>query len=167
MKQHDFCLQGSFMAIHGIGVLLTGRPGVGKSELALGLVTQGHRLVADDAPLFSQKDDHLVGRCPDSIRDQIEIRGLGIMNLRGLYGDAALAQSARLDLIIELDNDTGSRTVSEPEDRVFGVRRLQRIGTLMIPQRCLPMAPGRNLPLLADTLVRQFRSELDSDNSPA
>src|SRR3546814_7203704 len=79
------------MEVYSIGVLITGESGAGKSELALELITRGHRLVADDAPEFTQiTPDVLDGTCPEMLRDLIEVRGLGILNIRGMFGHTAV-----------------------------------------------------------------------------
>ena len=87
----------------GVGVLLTGQPGVGKSELALELVSRGHRLIADDAPEFSLvAPDTVEGSCPPALRDFMEVRGLGIVNVRALFGDSAVKPRRTLRLVINL-----------------------------------------------------------------
>ena len=85
------------------GVLIRGEPGIGKSHTALALIDRGHALVADDAPLFTQQDNgQIMGRCPELIQDLIEVRGLGLMNLRHLFGERALYPVHSLDMMIEL-----------------------------------------------------------------
>ena len=96
-------LHGVFMEIYSIGVLITGESGSGKSELALELVTRGHRLVADDAPEFTQiAPDVLDGTCPDLLQDLLEVRGLGVLNMRQMFGDTAVKKNKYLRLIVHL-----------------------------------------------------------------
>src|SRR5205814_9507726 len=96
-------LHGVFMEIFSIGVLITGEPGAGKSELALELISLGHRLVADDAPEFTQiAPDVLDGTCPDMLQDMLEVRGLGVMNIRQMFGDTAVKKNKYLRLIVHL-----------------------------------------------------------------
>ena len=91
------------MEIYSIGVLITGESGSGKSELALELVTRGHRLVADDAPEFTQiAPDVLDGTCPELLQDLLEVRGLGVLNVREMFGDTAVKQNKYLRLIVHL-----------------------------------------------------------------
>ena len=91
------------MEIYSIGVLITGESGSGKSELALELVTRGHRLVADDAPEFTQiAPDVLDGTCPDLLQDLLEVRGLGVLNVRQMFGDTAVKKNKYLRLIVHL-----------------------------------------------------------------
>ena len=87
-------LHGVFMEVHSIGVLLTGESGLGKSELALELISRGPRLVADDAPEFAQiAPDMLDGTCPEMLQDLLEVRGIGILNIREMYGDSAVIRN--------------------------------------------------------------------------
>src|SRR5690348_18072926 len=96
-------LHGVFMEVHSIGVLITGTPGSGKSELALELITRGHRLVADDAPEFTQiAPDVIDGSCPEILQDLLEVRGLGILNVREMFGQTSVKPSKYLRLIIHL-----------------------------------------------------------------
>ena len=96
-------LHGVFIEIYSIGVLITGEPGSGKSELALELITRGHRLVADDAPEFTQiAPDVLDGACPELLQDLLEVRGLGVLNIREMFGDTAVKRNKYLRLIVHL-----------------------------------------------------------------
>ena len=94
---------GVFLEILGSGVLLTGPSGIGKSELALGLIDRGHCLIADDVVVFSRRDDNKVlGICPEVLQDFLEVRGLGVIDVRAIYGDTAIKPSKELSLIIDL-----------------------------------------------------------------
>jgi HPr kinase/phosphorylase len=96
-------LHGVFLEVSGMGVLITGAPSAGKSELALELITRGHRLIADDAlEVFAVSPDTLEGRCPSLLLDFMEVRGLGVLNVRRLFGDTAVKQKKNLKLIIHL-----------------------------------------------------------------
>jgi HPr kinase/phosphorylase len=97
-------LHGVFMEVYSIGVLITGESGSGKSELALELITRGHRLVADDAPEFTQiAPDVLDGTCPEMLQDLLEVRGLGVLNIREMFGDTAVKRNKYLRLIVHLE----------------------------------------------------------------
>ncbi|HEX5487653.1 MAG TPA: HPr(Ser) kinase/phosphatase [Rhodanobacteraceae bacterium] len=146
-------LHGVFMEVYSIGVLITGTPGSGKSELALELVTRGHRLVADDAPEFSMiAPDVIDGTCPEILRDLLEVRGLGVLNVREMFGHTAVKSSKYLRLIVHL------RTVgNEPEDamvRLVGDVGVSEVLDARIPQITIPVAPGRNLAVLVEAAVR-------------
>src|SRR3546814_15302942 len=94
------------MEIYSIGVLVTGESGSGKSELALELVTRGHRLVADDAPEFTQiAPDVLDGTCPEMLQDLLEVRGMGVLNISEMFGDTAVKNNKYLRLIIHLRSE--------------------------------------------------------------
>lgn len=143
-------LHGVFMEVKGIGVLLTGQSGIGKSELALELLSRGHRLVADDAPEFTRTGPNtLNGCCPDLLRDFIEVRGLGVLNVRSLFGDSAVKPDKNLRLIINL------RQMSDMEiarmDRLEGNLRSRVFLDVEIPEITLPVAPGRNLAVLVES----------------
>ena len=146
-------LHGVFMEIFSLGLLITGDPSVGKSELALELVARGHRLVADDAPVFARTSpDTLNGRCPDVLRDFLEVRGLGILNIRAMFGDSAIKQNRTLRLILKLVPMTEEQM--HKIDRLHGARTTQTILGVEIPEITLPVAPGRNLAVLAEAAAR-------------
>ncbi len=149
-------LHGVFMEVHSIGVLITGESGLGKSELALELVTRGHRLVADDAPEFTQiAPDMLDGACPDMLQDLLEVRGIGILNIREMYGDTAVKRNKYLRLILHLQRqDTQSIGEGHELDRLFGDVGMRQVLDLEVPQITLPVAAGRNLAVLAEAAVR-------------
>lgn len=144
---------GVFMEVMGIGVLLTGKSGVGKSELALELLSRGQRLIADDAPEFARiAPDVLNGTCPEPLRDFLEVRGLGVLNVRAMFGDSAIKPGTYLRLIVHLERMTDQqlRTV----DRLRGSQHRRTLLGLEIPVVTLPVAPGRNLAVLVEVAVR-------------
>ncbi|ACL71815.1 HPr kinase [Thioalkalivibrio sulfidiphilus HL-EbGr7] len=146
-------VHGVFLEVLGIGLLLTGNSSVGKSELALELITRGHRLVADDAPEFARiTPDTLRGACPAVLQDFLEVRGLGVLNIRSMYGDSAIKDSKYLKLIIRLF-DLGNGEEQEL-DRLHGGRQSRTILGLEIPVISLPVAPGRNLAVMVEAAVR-------------
>lgn len=145
-------LHGVFMEVKGIGVLLVGDSGVGKSELALELLSRGHRIIADDAPEFSRSGpDTIMGACPPVLRDFIEVRGLGILNIRSLFGDSAVKQDKTLRLIVHLKQLTEGEMLRS--DRLEGSRRNRVILDVEIPEVTLLVAPGRNLAVLVEAAV--------------
>lgn len=146
-------IHGVFMEVMGSGILLTGESGIGKSELALDLISRGHRLIADDAPEFSRiAPDIINGTCPPLLREFLEVRGLGILNIRSIFGDSAVKPSKYLRLIISLENLTDEQL--HQVDRLRGSRRDRRVLNVCIPEITLPVAPGRNLSIAVETAVR-------------
>lgn len=147
-------LHGVFMEVHGLGVLLTGESGIGKSELALDLINRGHRLIADDAPEFSRVGpDTVRGSCPEILRDFLEVRGLGILNIREMFGDSAIKPSKNLRLIVKLLLMSGEQI--HQMDRLTGSYRGYHLLDVDIPEVIIPVAPGRSLAVLVEAAVRQ------------
>ena len=147
-------LHGVFMEIYSMGVLVTGESGSGKSELALELVTRGHRLVADDAPEFTQiAPDVLDGTCPELLQDMLELRGLGVLNIREMFGDTAVKRNKYLRLIVHL-----SKPSLEPSptglERLTGDIGTRRVLDLDVPMITLPVMAGRNLAVLTEAATR-------------
>ncbi|MBT8133616.1 MAG: HPr(Ser) kinase/phosphatase, partial [Gammaproteobacteria bacterium] len=146
-------LHGVFMEVHGTGVLITGESSVGKSELALDLISRGHRLVADDAPEFTRiGPDILDGRSPAILQGFMEVRGLGVLNIREMYGDNAIKRNKYLRLIVHMEkmNDDNLGTFN----RLTGQTEVQRILDVEIPVTIVPVAPGRNLSVIVEAAVR-------------
>ncbi len=147
-------LHGTLMEVYSIGVLLMGEAGAGKSELALELITRGHRLVADDAPEFTQiAPDVLDGVCPEMLQDLLEVRGLGVLNVREMFGDTSVKKNKYLRLIVELaapDAVAGG----DGMERLRGVTGYRQVLEVEIPSLTIPVAPGRNLAVLVEAAVR-------------
>jgi HPr kinase/phosphorylase len=153
------------MEVMGIGILLTGPSGVGNSELALELLSRGHRLVADDAPEFRRTaPDAVHGSCPPMLADFIEVRGLGILNVRAMYGNNAVMPHKRLHLIIHLQHLTENGNVSE-FDRLDSKQRHRSILGVDIPEVILPVAAGRDLAVIIEAAVRNHVLYLNGYNA--
>jgi len=142
---------GVFMDIFGQGVLLLAKSGFGKSEIALELITRGHRLVADDyVDLFREAPDTLVGRCPEDLKDYLEVRGLGFINVRNVFGSAAITQSKRATLIvhcIEWDDFPQERRGNYDIEEVT-------INGVVLPSVSIPVRPGRSMAVLVEVATR-------------
>ena len=158
-------LHGVFMDVMGIGVLITGPSGIGKSEVALELIARGHsRLIADDAPKFSRiAPDIVSGNCPEILRDFLEVRGLGIINVRKLYGDNSIKNEKYLRLIIQLEPMEQKQLMTL--DRLEGSYRARNVLDVEIPEITLPVAPGRNLAVLLECAVRNHILRMDGYNA--
>lgn len=145
-------LHGVFMDVLGLGVFITGNSGAGKSELALELISRGHGLVADDITEFSRiAPTVLEGRCPELLQDFIEVRGLGILNIRTIFGETACRRKMRLRLICHLERRQPGQ---DDPTRLPLQREQQDILGVSIPRVTLPVAAGRNLAVLLEAAVR-------------
>jgi len=146
-------VHGVLMEVMGIGVLLTGHSAIGKSELALELISRGHRLVADDAPEFIRvAPDTVRGSCPALLQDFLEVRGLGVLNIRAMFGDTAIKNGKNLRLVVDLmppDERKGAGG-----DRLQGQRMTRTLLDVEVPQVRLPVAPGRNLAVLVEAAAQ-------------
>ncbi len=157
-------LHGVFLEVLSIGVLLTGESGTGKSELALELISRGHRLIADDAPEFARTAPDIInGSCPTLLQDFLEVRGLGVLNIRAMYGDSVIKNSKYLRLIIHLVHMRNGEAILE--DRLQMKQKMRNILGLDIPVFTLPVAPGRNLAVLVEAAVRNHLLRLNGYNA--
>jgi HPr kinase/phosphorylase len=149
-------LHGVFLEVFTIGVLITGDPGSGKSELALELLNRGHRLIADDAPEFTRISPEIIdGTCPEALQDCLEVRGLGVLNVRHMFGDAAVKLNKFLRLIIHLEIPDDPGHVNS-KDRLRGNTSHMEVLDMDIPRITLPVMAGRNLSVIAEAAVRDF-----------
>ena len=146
-------LHGVFIEVQGFGVLIKGDAAIGKSELALELITRGHRLIADDIVDFYRiSPDRVEGRCPALLQDFLEVRGLGILNIRALFGDNAVKPTKPLDLIIQLE----LANMQKPHelDRLNAKTQFERVLEVDICKVIIPIAAGRNISVLVEVAVR-------------
>ncbi|WP_050616410.1 HPr(Ser) kinase/phosphatase [Bacillus testis] len=147
-------VHGVLVDIYGVGVLITGKSGVGKSETALELVKRGHRLVADDLVEIRQEDqDTLVGGAPGLIEHLLEIRGLGIINVMTLFGAGAVLSHKKISLIISLELWEKNKQY----DRLGLDDEKQKIIDTEIPRLTIPVRPGRNLAVIIEVASMNFR----------
>jgi len=141
---------GVYMDVFGVGVLLMGESGIGKSEIGLELITRGHRLIADDmVTLVREAPDVLVGKSPKSLRYHMEIRGLGILDIRSIFGAAGITDVKRVRLIVDLirwsDFKEEDRLITDDEMTLHGVK---------LPRVRVPVRQGRSLAVLVEVAVR-------------
>jgi HPr kinase/phosphorylase len=144
-------IHGVLMDVLGLGVLIIGDSGIGKSECALDLVVRGHRLVADDTVQIRRRGDSMVlGACPEPTRFHMELRGLGIINVRDLFGVAATRASKRIELVVQLERWDEHREY----DRLGLDENAYELCGVRVPFICMPVAPGRNLATLVEVAAR-------------
>jgi HPr kinase/phosphorylase len=147
-------LHGVMLDVLEIGVLITGDSSIGKSELALELISRGHGIVADDVVELQQIGPETIqGRCPPMLRDFLEVRGLGVLNIRSIFGETAVRPRKALRLIVHLEMAEPGYKV-EPRDRLATRAGTQEILGVEIPTVTLAVAPGRNLAVLVEAAVR-------------
>jgi HPr kinase/phosphorylase len=146
-------LHGVFLEVMGVGVFISGESGIGKSEVALELLSRGHRLIADDAVDFSRTaPDILIGRSPHMLRDFLEVRGLGILNVRAMFGDTSVRREKTLRLIVHLEQLRPEKMAKI--DRLQAEQKTRNILDVDIPEVVLYVAPGRNLAILVEAATR-------------
>ena len=146
-------VHGVLMDVFGAGILLTGGSGVGKSETAMELIKRGHRLVADDSVLIRRIENELVGTAPERIRYFMELRGIGIINVKNMYGSGAVLSEKAIELVIELEPWRKDKEY----DRIGGEENVENILGLNVPKLTVPVSAGRNLAILIEVAARDQR----------
>ncbi len=146
-------LHGVLVDVYGVGVLITGESGVGKSETALELVKRGHQLVADDVvDICRVTDNRLVGQSPENIRHFMEIRGIGIIDIKAMYGVSAVLTSRSIDLVMHLEPWKETKAY----DRLGLSEDFTTIMDVRVPQIVMPVRPGRNMAIIVEVAARNF-----------
>jgi HPr kinase/phosphorylase len=144
-------VHGVLLDILGLGVLVIGESGIGKSECALDLVVRGHRLVADDAvELRCRAQSFVLGTCPELTRHHMEIRGLGIINVQDMFGIASTRTSKRVELVVQLERWEAGREY----DRLGVDDSFHELLGIRVPMVRMPVAPGRNVAILVEVAAR-------------
>jgi HPr kinase/phosphorylase len=144
-------IHGVLMDILGLGVLIVGDSGIGKSECALDLIVRGHRLVADDTvEVRRRRETAVIGTCPELTRHHMEVRGIGVINIRDLFGIASTRASKTVELVVQLERWDPSRAY----DRLGLEENLYDLIGVKVPLICMPVAPGRNLAILVEVAAR-------------
>ena len=148
-------VHGVFIEVYGIGILLTGESGIGKSEIALELIKRGHRLIADDrVDIRELQKDYLIGTCESPlIKHLLEIRGLGIINVMTLFGTGAVRNEKRLQLNIHLETWDESKQY----DRIGLNNEKQEILNSKIEKKTIPVRPGRNVAIIIESAAMNYR----------
>ncbi|MCD6026081.1 MAG: HPr kinase/phosphorylase [Solimicrobium sp.] len=146
-------MHGVFMDVLGVGVLITGDSGLGKSELGLELISRSHGLVADDAVEFSRIAPNMIeGRCPPLLQNLLEVRGLGLLDIKAIFGETAVRRKMRLKLIVHLIRR--SNTLEDSFERLPIDAQTEEVLGLSIRRVTIPVAAGRNIAVLLEAAVR-------------
>lgn len=147
-------IHGVLVDVYGVGMLITGASGIGKSETALELVKRGHRLIADDAVEIIQTPDNvLYGKAPELIRHLLEIRGVGIINVMTLFGAGAIRNEKKITIVVRLENWQEDKQY----DRLGLDEETTRILDTELPLVTIPVRPGRNLAVIIEVAAMNFR----------
>jgi HPr kinase/phosphorylase len=145
-------MHGVFMDILGLGVMITGESGLGKSELGLELISRGNGLVADDAvDLFRTNQTTIEGRCPDLLQNLLEVRGIGLLDIRAIFGETAVRRRMRLKLIVHL---VRRETMERDYDRMPSVPLTQDVIGIPVRKVVIQVVAGRNIAVLVEAAVR-------------
>ena len=149
-------MHGVLVDIYGLGVLITGDSGVGKSETALELIKRGHRLIADDrVEVWQQDEQTVVGEAPQILRHLLEIRGIGIIDVMNLFGAGAVRQDTYISLIVHLENWSKDKQF----DRLGSGEQSQQIFDVSVPKITIPVKIGRNLAIIIEAAAMNFRAK--------
>ncbi len=154
-------IHGTFVDVYGIGVLLLGKSGIGKSEISLELIKRGHRLIADDlVEIIKLGDTELIGRGINIVQHHMEIRGVGIIDLKSLFGIGVIREQQKVELAIfleewEIDKDYERLGIEEKYETILGVK---------IPKIILPVKPGRNLSIIIEVAAMMRRLKAQGHN---
>jgi HPr kinase/phosphorylase len=148
---HRVTRSGVLVDVYGVGILILGKSGIGKSECALDLIDRGHRLVTDDAVVIKKKDpDILIGSSPDLTRRHMEIRGLGIINIKDLYGVSSIQEEKEINLVVELIEWSPSENIDRLglDEKTYGILNVPK------PYLRMPVRPGRNMALILEVAAK-------------
>ena len=145
-------MHGVFMDILGLGVMITGESGLGKSELGLELISRGHGLVADDAvDLYRINQTTVEGRCPDLLQNLLEVRGIGLLDIKAIFGETAVRRRMRLKLIVHL---VRKETMERDYDRMPHEPLYQDVLGIPVRKAVIQVVAGRNIAVLVEAAVR-------------
>ncbi len=146
-------VHGTLVDVYGVGVLFTGRSGIGKSECALDLIERGHRLVADDiVEITRTSEDVIIGRYRDVLRHHLEIRGVGVIDVQAIFGIRAIRMQKRIEVEVQLQEwDDGV-----DYERIGMENRYTEILGVNIPQVAVPLFPGKNITVISEVIALNF-----------
>ena len=157
-----FTRHGVMVEVYGIGILILGDSGIGKSETAIELIKRGHRLIADDAVEIRRVSSKtLVARAPDLIKHYIELRGIGIVDVRRLFGIGSVKETEKIELVIKLEPWVEGKMY----DRMGLSNEMMEIMGIQIPSVCIPVRPGRNLAVIIEIAAMNQRQKFMGHNT--
>lgn len=149
-------LHGVLVDIYGLGVLITGDSGVGKSETALDLIKRGHRLIADDrVEVYQQDEQTIIGEAPKILQHLLEIRGVGIIDVMNLFGAGAVRTSTDISLIVHLENWSKDKQF----DRLGSGEQSVQIFDVSLPKITIPVKVGRNMAIIIEAAAMNYRAK--------
>ncbi len=155
-------VHGVLVDVYGVGVLLFGKSGIGKSETALELIKRGHRLIADDAVECKRlPEGGIIGKAPELIRNFLEIRGIGILDISKLYGIGSVRNNKRIELIVNFKEWRDN----EPYDRLGMEQKYMKILDQDVATLDIPVKPGRNLAIILEAAARNHKQKLEGYNA--
>lgn len=158
MPKNEIILHGTFLSLFGVGTHIMGDPGVGKSELALGLISRQHQLIADDAPLFSKEHKGIYGKNPLK-KHFLCLRGIGLLDIGLLFGSSSTSEKHQLNFIIQLQAKESGTAISH----LIGEHSTKDILGCLIPCVTIPIITPRNLEIIVETLVKNFLANRNQD----
>ena len=148
---HGVCLE-----VFGVGVLIKGKSGIGKSETSLELINRGHRLIADDAVIIKKIDNRLKATCPELTQHLMEIRGIGILDIKHLFGVGSIRLEQYIEMVIELEEWDENKEY----DRIGADEDYTEILGERVPTVILPVKPGRNISAIVEIAAKNYRQKL-------
>ncbi|MBR5225195.1 MAG: HPr(Ser) kinase/phosphatase [Clostridia bacterium] len=152
---------GVLVDIYGVGVLITGESGVGKSECALELIKRGHLLVADDVVDIARVGHRLRGEAPEIVRELMELRGVGLVNIKSIFGSGAVMRRKTIDMIIRLEN----WSLDKDYERLGNKDEKQNILGIELPLTVMPVRSGRNLAIIVEIAARNWRLKAEGNDA--
>jgi len=155
MNNENLSIHGVLLSIDNIGIILRGKSGIGKSECAAELINKGAKLVADDLIIVTLTDGELIGASPEKIRNLIEIRGIGILNVKDIFGALAVMKESKIHLIIDLIEFNKENKY----DRLGYDTVQEKIMSVPLPKIQIPVSPGRNVSTLIEIALKKLKFE--------
>jgi HPr kinase/phosphorylase len=150
--------------VYGVGIMIQGSSGIGKSEITLELIKRGHILVSDDVVDIKCIDGALYGKSPSITDGMMEVRGLGVINVTALFGLSSVSEEKKIDFIIELERWDGSY---DNFDRIGNINETEEILGVKVKKARIPVRPGRNLAVIVEAAAANYRYMMTSTESPA